>query len=48
VDGLHGVRPIADGDVVDLECRRGRQHDVGVASSVGEHLLVHHREDVVA
>ena len=37
-----------DREVEVLDLRRGRQHDVGVARGVGEELLDHDREQVVA
>ena len=40
--------PHAGTTSVGLELRRGRQHDVGVAGGVGEELLVHDGEQVVA
>ena len=40
-------RTVRAGDVVHLEVRRGREHDVGEARGVGHHLLVHDCEDVV-
>ncbi len=45
---LHHQRAVAHRDIVDLERRRRREHDVGEAGGVGEHLLVDDREHIVA
>ena len=45
---LQADRAVAPGDVVVLEERRRRQHDVGVARGVGEDLIEDDGEEIVA
>ncbi len=47
-DPLTGERAVRAGEVIGLEMRRRREHDVGVEGGVREHLVVHDREQVVA
>ena len=45
---LQRDRPVAAREVVVLEERRRRQHDVGIHRGVGEHLIEDHREEILA
>ena len=45
---LHHERAVAADDLVDLELRRGRQHQVGESGGVGHRQVVHDGEQIVA